>query len=112
SKELSEEDNTDRFWGLLGKEVRFSELPRLMKALLCIPHSNASSENVFITVRKIVIENWMLLDNSTVCAFLSCKIHHSGQAHKYIPSKKVLKDAKSATNFYNKSLMNAREPHE
>ncbi|XP_034965228.1 uncharacterized protein LOC118082233 isoform X2 [Zootoca vivipara] len=47
SKQLPQEEKIDRFWGLLGKDVRFSELPRLMKALLCIPHSNASSERVF-----------------------------------------------------------------
>ncbi|XP_070408565.1 uncharacterized protein [Nothobranchius furzeri] len=112
SKQLPQEDNIDRFWGLLGKDVRFSELPRLMKALLCIPHSNASSERVFSMVRKIVTENRMSLDNSTVCALLSCKINHSGPAYKYTPSKKVLKNAKSATHLYNKSLVNVREPHE
>ncbi|XP_047206297.1 uncharacterized protein LOC124858342 [Girardinichthys multiradiatus] len=112
SKHLPQEDKTDRFWGLVGKDVRFSELPRLMKALLCIPHSNASSERVFSMVRKIVTENRMSLDNSTVCALLSCKINHSGPGHKYTPSKRVLKDAKSATNLYNKSLVNAREPPE
>uniref|UniRef100_A0A1A8J949 DNA (Cytosine-5-)-methyltransferase 3 beta n=1 Tax=Nothobranchius kuhntae TaxID=321403 RepID=A0A1A8J949_NOTKU len=51
SKQLPQEDNIDRFWGLLGKDVRFSELPRLTKALLCLPHSNASSERVFSVVR-------------------------------------------------------------
>ncbi|KAJ7332053.1 hypothetical protein JRQ81_014233, partial [Phrynocephalus forsythii] len=71
SKQLPQEDKTDRFWGLLWKDVRFSELPRLMKVLLCIPHSNASSERVFSMVRKIVTENRMSLDNSTVCALLS-----------------------------------------
>ncbi|KAJ7317078.1 hypothetical protein JRQ81_003240, partial [Phrynocephalus forsythii] len=112
SKQLPEDDKIDRFWGLLGKDVRFSELLKLMKALLCILHSNASSERVFSMVRKIVTENRISLDNSTVCALLSCKINHSDPAHKYTPSKKVLKDAKPATNLYNKSLMNAREPHE
>ncbi|XP_060124937.1 uncharacterized protein LOC118080162 isoform X1 [Zootoca vivipara] len=102
SKQLPQEEKIDRFWGLLGKDVRFRELPRLMKALLCIPHSNASSERVFSMVRKIVTENRMSLDNSTVCALLSCKINHSGPAHKYTPSKRVLKDAKSATRLYNK----------
>ncbi|MED6237163.1 hypothetical protein ATANTOWER_019952 [Ataeniobius toweri] len=33
SKHLPEEDKTYRFWGLVGKDVRFGELPRLMKAL-------------------------------------------------------------------------------
>ncbi|KAL6459468.1 hypothetical protein MHYP_G00329400 [Metynnis hypsauchen] len=50
SKQLPQEDKIDRYWGLVEKDVRFSELPRLMKALLCIPHSNASSERVFSMV--------------------------------------------------------------
>lgn len=112
SKHLPQEDRIDRFWGLLGKDMRFSELTRLMKALLCIPHSNASSERVFSMVRKIVTENRMLLDNSTVCALLSCKINHTGQAYKYTPSQKVLRNAKSATYVYNKSLADAREPRD
>lgn len=97
SKHLPQEGRIDRFWDLLGKDVRFRELTRLMKALLCIPHSNASSERVFSMVRKIVTENRMAFDNSTVCALLSCKINHTGQAHKYNPSQKVLSNAKSAT---------------
>ena len=102
-KDLPQEDSIDQFWGLLGKD-RYSELPRLMKALLSIPHSNASSERVFSMVRKIVTENRMSLDNTTVSALLSCKINYSGPVHKYTPSKTVLRNAKSATNLYNKSL--------
>ena len=79
-----------------GRYDRDGALPKLMKALLCIPHSNASSERVFSMVRKIVTENRMTL--------LSCKMNHSGPAHKYTPSKTVLKNAKSATNLYNNSL--------
>jgi len=56
-----------------------------MRALLCIPHSNASSERVFRMVQKIVTKNRMTLDNSTFCALLSCKISHIAQAYKYIP---------------------------
>ena len=40
-----------------GRFDRDGALPKLMKALLCIPHSNASSERVFSMVRKIVTEN-------------------------------------------------------
>ena len=53
SKELPQEERVDRFWGLVGKEERFSQLGSLMEALLCIPHSNASSERTFSTVKKI-----------------------------------------------------------
>lgn len=111
SKHLPQEDRIDRFWGILGKDMRFSELTRLIKALLCIPHSNASSER-HCMVRKIVTKNRMALDNSTICALLSCKINHTGQAHKYTPSQKVLRNAKSATYVYNKSLADAREPRD
>ncbi|XP_060125482.1 uncharacterized protein LOC118081165 isoform X3 [Zootoca vivipara] len=110
TKQLPQEEKIDRFWGLLGKDVRFRELPRLMKALLCIPHSNASSERVFSMVREIVAEKRMaLLDNSTVSALLACKINYSGPAYKYTPSKRVLKAAKPATHLYNQSLIDARE---
>lgn len=107
-QELPQEDQIDRFWSLVGKDARFIELAKLMKGLLCIPHSNASSERVFSMVRKIVTENRMALDNSTVSALLSCKINHTGLAHKYTTFQKVLKCAKSATYMYNKSL-NASE---
>ncbi|XP_060125518.1 uncharacterized protein LOC118081198 [Zootoca vivipara] len=110
TKQLPQEEKIDRFWGLLGKDVRFRELSRLMKALLCIPHSNASSERVFSMVREIVAEKRMaLLDNSTVSALLACKINYSGPAYKYTPSKRVLKAAKPATHLYNQSLIDARE---
>ena len=94
SNQLPQEDKINRFWGLVGKDPRFSELARLMKALLCIPHSNACSERVFSMVRKIVTENRMSLDNTTVCALRSCKVNHSGPAHKYAPSQKVLEGCK------------------
>ena len=40
SKELPQEQRVDRLWGLVGKDERFSQLARLIKALLCIPHSS------------------------------------------------------------------------
>lgn len=43
SKDLPQEERVDRIWGLLGKEQRFTNLASLMKAMLCISHSNASS---------------------------------------------------------------------
>ena len=72
SKELPQEQRVDRLWGLVGKDERFSQLARLMKALLCIPHSNASSERTFSMVKKIVTENRTSLNNRTLCALLSC----------------------------------------
>lgn len=77
-----------------------------MKAMLCIPHSNASSERSFSMVKKILTENRMSMDNSTLCALMSCKINHTTPGYKYCPSKKVLAAAKHATHLYNKSLGN------
>ena len=101
SKELPQEQRVDRLWGLVGKDERFSQLARLMKALLCIPHSNASSERTFSMVKKIVTENRTSLNNSTLCALLSCKINFTKPVSKYTPSKKTLRAAKSATYIYN-----------
>ena len=101
SKELPQEQRVDRLWGLVGKDERFSQLARLMKALLCIPHSNASSERTFSMVKKIVTENRTSLNNSTLCSLLSCKINYTKPPSKYTPSKKTLRAAKSATYIYN-----------
>ena len=100
--ELPEEARIDRFWAIMGKDARFKNLSKLMKALLCIQHSNASSERVFSMVRKIVTEKRMRMDNSTLCSLLSCKLNFPGQAHTYVPSRKVLQAAKHCTFNYNK----------
>ena len=78
-------------------EIRFSQPTSLMKALLCISNSNASSEKTFRMVGKIVTENRMSMKNSTLCAFLCCKINYTNPAHKYTPSRVLLRAAKSAT---------------
>ena len=109
SRDLPQEQRIDRFWGLIGKNDSFTELARLAKILLCIPHSNASSERVFSMVSKIVTSNRMALDSSTVCALLSCKINHTGQVHLYTPSQKVLRNAKSATYVYNRAHASHQE---
>lgn len=103
------------WWSLLGKynkvfhlSLRFSNLAALMKAMLCIPHSNASSERSFSMVKKILTENRMSMDNSTLCALMSCKINYTAPGYKYAPSNKVLAAAKHATYQYNKSLADKR----
>lgn len=102
--ELPMDQPVDRFWALVGKDDRFTNLGKLMMALLCIPHSNASSERAFSMVRKIVTENRTRMDNSTLCSLLSCKINFTAPAHTYVPSTSVLQAAKHCTYNYNKSL--------
>ena len=64
-----------------------SHLTALMKSLLCIPHSNTSSEKTFSMVRKTVTENRTSLHNDTVCALLSCKLNCDCSATGSKPSK-------------------------
>ncbi|XP_061885006.1 uncharacterized protein LOC133635755 [Entelurus aequoreus] len=89
-EDLPKEARIDRFWAMLGRGGRFQTLLHLMKALLCVPHSNASSERVFSMVRKIVTENRTTMDNSTLNSLLSCKLNFTGAAHTYDPSMAML----------------------
>ena len=68
-------------------EQTFSNLVTLIKSLLCIPHSNASSEKIFSMVRKIVTESRTSLHYDTVCALLSCKLNCDRIAAGFKPSK-------------------------
>ena len=79
----------------------FQNVCKLMKAILCIPHSNASSERTFSMVRKIVTENMTDIGNDTVCALLRCKLNCDKRACEYKLIKDELKAAKSATYLYN-----------
>ncbi|XP_061738203.1 uncharacterized protein LOC133539903 [Nerophis ophidion] len=89
-EDLPQEARIDRFWAMLGRHGRFQTLVHLMKALLCVPHSNASSERVFSVVRKIVTENRTGMDNSALNSLLSCKLNFKGAAHTYAPSRAEL----------------------
>ncbi|XP_061784362.1 uncharacterized protein [Nerophis lumbriciformis] len=100
-EDLPQEARIDRFWAMLGRDGKFQTLVHLMKALLCVPHSNASSERVFSMVRKIVTENRTKMDNSTLNSLLSCKLNFTGAAHTYAPSKAVLLAAQHCTFQYN-----------
>ena len=49
---MPKDPQVDKFWSFMGRkkmagERIFSNLAALMESLLCIPHSNASSERTF-----------------------------------------------------------------
>ena len=93
-------------WGALSKTTRggilkFPNLCKLMKGILSIPHSNASSERLFSMVRKIVTENRTDLGNDTVCALLSCKMNCDSTASNFTPDRSISQTAKKATYLYN-----------
>ena len=56
-------------WEKIAGEQIFSNLAALMKSLLCIPHSNASSERTFSMVRKIITESRTSLHNELCARF-------------------------------------------
>ena len=97
-----------KFWGFTGRkkiagEKIFSSLVALMKSLLCIPHSNASSERTLSMVRKLVTESRTSLHNDTVCALLSCKLNCNRVADGFKPSKVQLYAAEKATHKDNQA---------
>ena len=71
-----------------------SNLAALIKWLLCISHSNASSERTFFMVLKIITESRTSLHNDTVCALLRCKSNCDRIAACFKPSKVQLNAAK------------------
>ena len=56
---------------------RFGVLSQLAKRVVVLPHSNADTERLFSMVRKIITDQRVSLDPSTVCYLLSAKIHNS-----------------------------------
>ena len=87
---------------IAGEQI-FSNLAALMKSLLCIPHSNASSERTFSMVRKIITESRTSLHNDTVCAFLICQLNCDRIGAGFKPSKVLLYAAKKATHKCNQA---------
>ena len=104
--EIPKNLQADKFWGFMGRkkiarERIFKNRAALMKSLLCIPHSNTSSQRTFSMVRKIVTENRTSLPNDIVCALLNWKLNYDRSAAGFEPSKVGLIAAKKATYKYN-----------
>ena len=80
----------------------FNQLCQVAKLVLVIPHSNATEERVFSMVRKNKTAFRPSLDpKGTLSSIITIKL--ASTAHKYEPSKEVLRQAKSATWEYNKA---------
>ena len=82
-------------WEKIEGEQIFSNPAAFMKSLLCIPHSNASSnERTFSMVLKIITESKTSLHNDAVCALLSCKLNCDSIAAGFKPFKLQLNATK------------------
>ena len=107
--ELPTQEPLDHFWGTVSKlkladgTTRFPTLGKLMKALMCIPHSNASSERAFSMMKKVTTEFRSELGQDTLCAIMALKYNGHECCHPNLfKDEDLLKKAKSATYLYNK----------
>ena len=83
--------------------ARFPNLSRLAKSILALPVSNAETERVFSIVRKIVTDYRTQLDQSTLCALVSCKLNSDSRCYDLATPEGLLKQAKTATMEYNRA---------
>jgi len=60
---------------------RFPNFTRLAKCILSLPISNADTEKVFSIVRKIVTDYRTEMDQSTLCALVSCKLNSNSNCY-------------------------------
>ncbi|OCT80309.1 hypothetical protein XELAEV_18027128mg [Xenopus laevis] len=106
----------DEFWQKLSLIQNPRILCKLAKFICLIPHSNATCERLFSTVRKITDQRSSLGNNpitqqllNTLCAILVSKINLFSQTkcHQWQPSPRLMKSAKSATYI---SLSSRRQP--
>ncbi len=105
-KERHEDHELCPYWQSVGEmktlcgTTRFPNLSKLSKCLLALPVSNAETERVFSIVRKIVTDYRSQMDQSTLCAFISCKVNNDGVC--FLDTHTILlKEAKSAPIKYN-----------
>lgn len=80
----------------------FGILAKVAKLVLILPHSNADCERIFSMVTKNKTQfRGSLASDKTLPSLLKCKVNALTEVpcHKFKPSSKLLKAAKSATYF-------------
>jgi len=81
----------------------FPKLSQIARLILVIPHSNAEEERLFSLVRKNKTAFRPNLDpKGTPSSLLTIMLANDKPAHKFKPTRELLKEAKSATSKYNK----------
>lgn len=100
----------DVIWGFISTmktgdtcNYRFSQLSRIAKLVLTLPHSNAGEERVFSLVRlnKTPYRSSLNIDG-TLSSILTVKLHNTESCYQFEPSKEMLDSSKKATWDYNK----------
>lgn len=92
--------NIGNYWSQA--ETQFPKLAALMKALLCIPHSNAQSERVFSMLKKIRTDQRSDLCKDSINSLLTVKQNSSTCCHDTELSKELLVKCKRAAREYNR----------
>lgn len=98
-----------KYWQEVGNmktlqgDDRFPSLFLLAKCLLSLPVSNADTERVFSIVRKIITDYRTEMEQSTLCALLSCKMNCDCPCYELDTPKELLRAAKVATMEYNRA---------
>ena len=106
-EELPQSTDLATLWGLIGRlqladgATRFPTLASFAKALMCIPHSNASSERAFSVLKKIATDTRSELGHDTLCAIMALKFNEDSCCiNPSVIDDQMLKKAKSATYVY------------
>ena len=110
SRKITDESCTsDAIWNLLasiksadGCRPRFSNLAKMAKLALVLPHSNAGEERLFSLVRlnKTSYKSAVSLDG-TLSSIVTVKNHPSDSSTKFDPPKELLEKSNKATKQYN-----------
>ena len=83
---------------------RFNRLSQVAQLVLLIPHSNATEEHIFSMVCKNKTAFRPSLDpKRALSSVVTIKVASQEAAHRYEPSKEVLRKTKSATWEYNET---------
>ncbi|KAI6648273.1 hypothetical protein LOD99_12082 [Oopsacas minuta] len=79
--------------------LAYSNLSKLSKILLTLPHSNADPERLFSMVKKIGTDSRSLLSPSTTCDLLNIKMDHDTACYlsQDLISEELIEIAKKAT---------------
>lgn len=99
-------------WGA-GSMASRPNLTRLMRTVMSLPHSNASSERVFSMLKKIYTDTRSQLKQSTITALLSVKLNTYGccKSTRFTDTmlSKIKKSAHAHNMSYNQNA-SARNP--
>lgn len=96
------------YWEEIGRmrtldgRAQFPHLTSLAKCVLSLPVSNADTERVFSNVRKLVTDYRTEMEQSTLCALLSCKLNSNIDCFELETPSDLLRNAKRATMDYNR----------